>query len=219
MRIHRPRDRCRHTPPPEPLRHLLHQRHERLLALVQRRSWVTCRRRGCSASIGRWCSRCRTTRGTSPSPSNYRSCCSARSVTSPHRSPPPPPGRCPMARWRARTACCRCRSRGGRSVAEPSQAAPLPGRHRNNTAPARRRARRQRARSGISVGEVAAPHRVQLSALVDQSTCNARRLVRTVVVALFFRAFVFSILYSIAVRDIVRPYIILSRRHDMMLSI
>ena len=52
-------------------------------------------------------------------------------------------------------------------------------------------------RGAASASEAAAPHRVQLSALVDQSTRNARRLLRTVVVALFssFRIF-FSILPS-----------------------
>jgi len=36
MSIHRPRDRCRHTPPPEPLWRLLHHRPQRLHALVRR---------------------------------------------------------------------------------------------------------------------------------------------------------------------------------------
>ena len=36
MSIHRPRYRCRHTPPPEPLWRLLHHRPQRLHALVRR---------------------------------------------------------------------------------------------------------------------------------------------------------------------------------------
>ena len=49
-------------------------------------------------------------------------------------------------------------------------------------------------RGAASASEAAAPHRVQLSALVDQSTRNARRLLRTVVVVLFSS---YRIFYSI----------------------
>ena len=63
-------------------------------------------------------------------------------------------------------------------------------------------------RGAAAALEAAAPHRVQLSALVDQSTRNARRLLRTVVVVLFSS---FRIFYSIfhLRRDITNPYEVL----------
>ena len=72
-------------------------------------------------------------------------------------------------------------------------------------------------RGAASASEAAAPHRVQLSALVDQSTRNARRLLRTVVVVLFSS---FRIFYSIfhLRRDIVTPYIISILYLDMGLE-
>ena len=59
-------------------------------------------------------------------------------------------------------------------------------------------------RGAAPASEAAAPHRVQLSAPVDQSTRNARRLLRTVVVVSFSS---FRIFYSIfhLRRDIVTP--------------
>ena len=74
-------------------------------------------------------------------------------------------------------------------------------------------------RGAAPASEAAAPHRVQLSAPVDQSTRNARRLLRTVVVVSFSS---FRIFYSIfhLRRDIVTPlyYIYYDRSYRLCLE-
>ena len=79
------------------------------------------------------------------------------------------------------------------SRAEPGGAAARPSPQQQHQQHQRGGERGGSERGAASASEAAAPHRVQLSALVDQSTRNARRLLRTVVVVLFssFRYFLF----------------------------
>ena len=94
------------------------------------------------------------------------------------------------------------------SRAEPGGAAARPSPQQQHQRGGERGGERGGSERGAaSASEAAAPHRVQLSALVDQSTRNARRLLRTVVVVLFSS---FRIFYSIfhLRRDITNPYMI-----------